>query len=298
MNDTISLNSGNVQQSLWRSTLRQFRRHRLAVASLILLLVFILLAVFANVISPYNPNDIDPRAAGVTRGFPQPPTLEHPFGTDDLNRDILARLLYGMRVSLAVGFLAMFISIGLGVTIGAVAGYRGGLLDNVLMRLVDVFLSVPSFILFLALNAIFIPSIWTVVLILSAFSWMDVARLVRAEFLALKEREFVVAAHAVGADPLRIILVHLLPNALAPVLVAATLAIPAAILSESALSFIGLGVPPPNASLGNLLQNAKAWLTSAWWLWLTPGLVISLTVLAFNFVGDGLRDAFDPTQKH
>ncbi|MCA0457082.1 MAG: ABC transporter permease [Chloroflexi bacterium] len=295
MSDTINLNTSIVQQSLWRSTLRQFRRHRLASASLALLVVFILLAVFANVISPYNPNDIDPRAAGVTRGFPQQPSIEHPFGTDDLNRDIFARLLYGMRVSLAVGFLAMFISIGLGVTIGALAGYTGGLLDNILMRLVDIFLSVPSFILFLALNSIFVPSIWTVVLILSAFSWMDVARLVRAEFLAIKEREFVVAAHAVGAAPLRIILVHLLPNALAPVLVAATLAIPAAILSESALSFIGLGVPPPNASLGNLLQDAKAWLTSAWWLWVTPGLVISLTVLAFNFVGDGLRDAFDPT---
>lgn len=297
MNDTVSLQNANVQQSLWRSTLRQFRRHRLANLSLIVLLVFIVLAVFANVISPYNPNDIDPRAAGVTRGFPQPPNLDHPFGTDDLNRDIFARLLYGMRVSLAVGFLAMFISIGVGLTVGALAGYRGGLLDNILMRLVDIFLSVPSFILFLALNAIFTPSIWTVVLILSAFSWMDVARLVRAEFLTLKEREFVIAAHAIGATPLRIILVHLLPNALAPVLVAATLAIPAAILSESALSFIGLGVPPPNASLGNLLQDAKAWLTSAWWLWLTPGLVISLTVLAFNFVGDGLRDAFDPTQR-
>ncbi len=295
MSNTVTLTNEVQQQSPWRLTLRQFQRHRLANASLILLIVFTALAIFADRIAPYNPNDIDPRAAGVTRGFPQPPTLEHPLGTDDLNRDLFARLLYGMRVSLAVGFFAMLISIGVGVTLGAVSGYAGGTLDNLLMRLVDIFLSVPSFILFLALNALLAPSIWTVIFILSAFSWMDVARLVRGEFLALKERDYVVAAHAIGATPLRIILSHLLPNALAPVLVAATLAIPAAILSESALSFIGLGVPPPDASLGNLLQNAKAWLTTAWWLWLTPGLVISLTVLAFNFVGDGLRDAFDPT---
>ncbi|MBI1281106.1 MAG: ABC transporter permease subunit [Anaerolineaceae bacterium] len=295
MSDTVALTTEPIAQNPWRITLRQFQRHRLANASLILLIVFCLLAVFADRISPFNPNDIDPRAAGVKRGFPQPPTLEHLFGTDDLNRDVSARLLYGMRVSLAVGFLSMFISIGIGVTLGAISGYAGGLLDNILMRLVDIFLSVPSFILFLALNALLTPSIWTVIFILSAFSWMDVARLVRGEFLALKERDYVIAAHAIGATPLRIILSHLLPNALAPVLVAATLAIPAAILSESALSFIGLGVPPPNASLGNMLQDAKAWLTTAWWLWLTPGLVISLTVLAFNFVGDGLRDAFDPT---
>ncbi len=294
MTDAVRLNV-RPHQSPWRMTLRQFQRHKLAVASMILLLVFSLLSIFAKVISPFNPNDIDPRAAGVTRGFPQPPTAEHILGTDSFNRDLLSRSLYGMRVSLAVGVFAMLISLIAGVAIGALAGYAGGLLDNVLMRIVDIFLSVPSFLIFLTLNALLPPSIWTIVLILGFFSWMDVARLVRAEFLGLKERDFILAAQALGASPWRLIVSHLLPNAVAPVLVAATLAIPTAILSESALSFIGLGVPPPDASLGNILQDAKAWLTSAWWMWLTPGLLISLIVLAFNFVGDGLRDALDPT---
>jgi peptide/nickel transport system permease protein len=294
MTEAARLNA-RPQQSLWRLTLRQFRRHRLAVASLILLVALSLLALFAGVISPYNPNDIDPRATGVTRGFPQPPTVEHLLGTDSFNRDLLSRALYGTRVSLAVGVFAMLISIVVGVTVGALAGYTGGLIDNVLMRLVDIFLSIPSFLVFLTLNVLLPPSIWNVVLILGFFSWMDVARLVRAEFLALKERDYILSARALGASPLRLIVSHLLPNAVAPVLVAATLAIPTAILSESALSFIGLGVPPPDASLGNILQDAKAWLTSAWWMWLTPGLLISLIVLAFNFVGDGLRDALDPT---
>ncbi len=294
MTDAVHLNT-RPQQSLWWMTLCQFQRHKLAVASLIVLIIFGLLSIFASVISPYNPNDIDPRAAGVTRGFPQPPTAEHLLGTDSFNRDLLARALYGMRVSLAVGVFAMLISLLAGVTVGALAGYAGGLLDNVLMRLVDIFLSVPSFLIFLTLNALLPPSIWNVVFILGFFSWMDVARLVRAEFLGLKERDFILAAQALGAPPWRLIVSHLLPNAVAPVLVAATLAIPAAILSESALSFIGLGVPPPDASLGNILQDAKAWLTSAWWMWLTPGLLISLIVLAFNFDGDGLRDALDPT---
>ncbi len=281
--------------SPWRLAWRQFRRHRLALGSAAVLSVFVVLALLAGIIAPYNPNAINPRDTTVRRGFPQPPSLEHPLGTDDFNRDLLSRALYGMRVSLVVGVFAMLITIAVGISVGALAGYAGGLIDNILMRLVDIFLSVPSFILFLALNALLAPSIWNVVLILGMFSWMDVARLVRAEFLSLKERDFVMAAQALGASPWRMMLSHLLPNAIAPVIVAATLAIPAAILSESALSFIGLGVPPPDASLGNLLQDAKAWMTTAWWLWVTPGVLISLIVLAFNFVGDGLRDSLDPT---
>ncbi|MCA9907184.1 MAG: ABC transporter permease [Anaerolineae bacterium] len=296
MNDTIAhLDIAPAAKTPFQITMAQFRRHKLAVVSLILLVIFVVLSLLADQIVPYDPNDIDPRAANVTRGFPQPPTAEHVLGTDDLNRDLLSRALFGMRVSLAVGFFAMLIAISLGVAVGTLSGYAGGAVDNLLMRMVDVFLSVPSFILFLTLNSLLPPSIWTVVIILGAFSWMDVARLVRAEMLALKEREFVIAARSLGATPLRLVLSHVLPNALAPILVAATLSIPAAILSESTLSFLGLGVPPPNASLGNMLQDAKAWLTNAWWMWLTPGVIISLIVLAFNFVGDGLRDAFDPT---
>ncbi len=285
----------HTHDSPWRLAWRQFRRHRLALGSAAVLSVFVVLALLAGIIAPYNPNAINPRDTTVRRGFPQPPSLEHPLGTDDFNRDLLSRALYGMRVSLVVGVFAMLITIAVGISVGALAGYAGGLVDNILMRLVDIFLSVPSFILFLALNALLAPSIWNVVLILGMFSWMDVARLVRAEFLSLKERDFVMAAQALGASPWRMMLSHLLPNAIAPVIVAATLAIPSAILSESALSFIGLGVPPPDASLGNLLQDAKAWMTTAWWLWVTPGVLISLIVLAFNFVGDGLRDSLDPT---
>ena len=283
------------QENIWRLTWRSFRRHRLAFFSLVLLVVLGTMSLLATQIAPYNPNDIDPRNPTVARGTPQAPSAQHLFGTDNYNRDVFSRALYGMRVSLGVGFLAMLISIGVGVFIGALAGYAGGLVDDILMRIVDVFLSVPSFILFLALNAILEPGIWNLILILGFFSWMDVARLVRAEFLALKERDYVLAARAVGVQPRRMILSHLLPNALAPIVVAATLVVPSAILSESALSYIGLGVPPPNASLGNMLEDAKAWMLTAWWMWVVPGTLISVIVLAFNFVGDGLRDAFDPT---
>lgn len=296
MNDQIlDLAAPPRQDSLWQLTWRSFRQHRLALFSLGLLVVLGTMALFAHQIAPYDPNDIDPRDPRVVRGVPQGPSTKHLLGTDNYNRDLFSRVLYGMRVSLGVGFLAMLISIGVGVLVGALAGYAGGLLDNLLMRVVDVFLSVPSFILFLALNAILDPSIWNLVLILGFFSWMDVARLVRAEFLALKERDYVLAARAIGATPRRMIVWHMLPNALAPIVVAATLVVPTAILSESALSYIGLGVPPPDASLGNMLEDAKAWMLTAWWMWVVPATLISLIVLAFNFVGDGLRDAFDPT---
>jgi len=296
MTDNTPLDlSASRQDNLWLLTWRSFRRHRLALFSLVLLIVLGNLAIFAHQVAPYNPNDIDPRDPRVVRGVPQEPSLDHLLGTDNYNRDLFSRVLYGMRISLGVGFLAMLISICVGVFVGALAGYAGGLLDNFLMRIVDVFLSVPSFILFLALNAILNPSIWNLIFILGFFSWMDVARLVRAEFLALKERDYVLAARSVGATPQRLILQHMLPNALAPIVVAATLVVPSAILSESALSYIGLGVPPPDASLGNMLEDAKAWMLTAWWMWVAPATLISVIVLAFNFVGDGLRDAFDPT---
>jgi peptide/nickel transport system permease protein len=298
MNDAVmrlNLPPARPERGIWQGVWRQFRRHRLASVSLVLLLLLGVLAVFAEQIAPYDPRDIDPRDAQAVRGFPQPPSLEHWLGTDDFNRDLLSRALFGMRISLAVGLLAMVISIGVGLAVGALAGYAGGLVDSILMRIVDIFLSVPSFVLFLALSAALDTSIWTIVFIIGVFSWMDVARLVRAEFLSLKQREFILAAQAIGASPWGLISRHLLPNAIAPVVVAATLAVPAAILGESALSFVGLGVPPPDASLGSMLQDAKAWLATAWWMWLVPGILISLIVLAFNFVGDGLRDALDPT---
>lgn len=273
---------------------RQFRLHRLAVFSLIMLIMLVIAALRAEQLAPYDPNDIDVSDPRTMRGFPEPPSIEHPLGTDDFSRDLLSRALFGMRISLGVGFMAMAIGVSLGTLLGALAGYMGGFTDSALMRLVDVFLSVPSFVLFLALNAALSPSIWNIIVILGLFSWMDIARIVRAEFLSLKARDFVMAARAMGASPWHTMTRHLLPNTLAPVIVAATLAVPLAILSESALSFLGLGVPPPDASLGSMLQGAQAWLVTAWWMWVIPGTLISLIVLAFNFVGDGLRDALDP----
>jgi peptide/nickel transport system permease protein len=257
MTRPVQLSESTVTQaSLWRITWRNFRRHRLALASLILLIVLGLMAVFADQIAPFNPNDINSQDPGVTRGMPEPPSALHLFGTDNYNRDVFSRARYGMRVSLSVGFMAMLISISLGMLIGIVAGYSGGLLDNALMRIVDIFLSLPSFILFLALNAILEASIWNLILILGFFSWMDVSRLVRAEILALKERDFVIAScPSVPAAPDHP--GHLLPNALAPIIVAATLVVPSAILSESALCYIGLGVRRRMPAWGTLLKTPR-----------------------------------------
>jgi len=270
---------------------RQFRRHKLALASVAVLLILFAVAILADVIAPYDPNQVNPQLA---RGYPQPPSAQHWLGTDELGRDYLSRAMSGARVSLSVGFVAVGISIAIGVVLGSLAGYFGGRVDNLIMRTVDVFLSVPAFFLILTVNAYLPPSIYNVMVVIGLFSWMGVARLVRGQFLSLKEKEFIAAARAVGVPGWRLVTRHLLPNSLAPIIVAATLAIPAAILTESALSFLGLGVQPPQASWGSMLENAQIWLTEAWWMWVPPGVLISITVLAFNFVGDGLRDALDP----
>ncbi len=275
----------------WKLILRQFRRHRLAVLSAILLGVMLVLAVFTDVLTPYDPNATNTAYAG---GKPQPPSLEYALGTDNYGRDYLSRAMVGARVSLFVGVSAVVFEILIGVSIGAAAGYFGGWVDNVLMRFTDIFLSIPGFFLLLIISGVFEGTLLALIILIGALNWMTVARLVRAEFLSLKQREFVVAAHCIGVPGWRLITRHLLPNALAPIIVAATLSVPYAILTESALSFLGLGVPPPHASLGKMLEEAQQWLRSAWWMWVVPGLIISTIVLAFNFVGDGLRDAFDP----
>jgi peptide/nickel transport system permease protein len=270
---------------------RQFRRHKLAMASAIILLLLFAVAVLGDVISPYDPNAVNPQLA---RGYPQPPSKEHWLGTDELGRDYLSRAISGARISLSIGFVAVGISLAVGVAMGAAAGYFAGKVDGTIMRIVDVFLSVPTFFLILTVNAYLPPSIYNIMAVIGLFSWMGVARLVRGQFLSLKEKDFLMAARAVGVPGKRLIARHLLPNAMAPVIVAATLAIPAAILTESGLSFLGLGVQAPQASWGSMLENAQAWLSLAWWMWVPPGVLISVTVLAFNFVGDGLRDALDP----
>ncbi len=249
-------------------------------------------AVFAPLLTPYDPIALDVRAIYLG------PSAAHPLGTDALGRDVLARLLYGARVSLWVGFVAVGLSVCIGLILGLTAGYFGGIVDELLMRLVDIMLCFPSFFLILAVIAILEPSLTNIMIVIGLTSWMSVARLVRAEALSLRKRDFIQAARLSGASHLRILLVHVLPNALAPVLVAATLGVAGAILTESALSFLGLGVQPPTPSWGNMLMEGKDALEIAPWLSIFPGLAILFTVLGYNLLGESLRDLFDPKLKH
>ncbi|MGW8272745.1 MAG: ABC transporter permease, partial [Thermodesulfovibrionales bacterium] len=222
------------------------------------------------------------------------PSGAHWLGTDDLGRDVLSRMIYGSRVSLLVGFVAVGISVVIGVAAGAVSGYYGGAVDRVIMRFVDIMLSIPTFFLILAVIAFVGPGIWNIMIIIGLTSWMGVARLVRAEFLSLNSREFILSSKSVGMGDVRIMLRHMLPNSLAPVLVSAVLGIAAAVLVESGLSFLGLGVQPPDPSWGNILTLGKSNIEIAWWLSVYPGVAILLTVLGYNLLGEGLRDALDP----
>jgi len=247
-----------------------------------------LAALLAPWIAPFDPNAINVDALLLT------PSLAHPLGTDALGRDVFSRILFGGRVSLWVGFVAVGISTGIGLALGLIAGYFGGLIDEIIMRLVDVMLCFPSFFLILAVIAFLEPSLTNIMAVIGLTSWMGVARLVRAETLSLRGRDFVLAAKVAGAGPVRIIVRHILPNALAPVLVSATLGVAGAILVESSLSFLGLGVQPPDASWGNMLMDGKEVLEIASWLSVYPGLAILLTVLGYNLLGESLRDILDP----
>jgi peptide/nickel transport system permease protein len=291
MSSVVALANTKAPESQGALVWRQFRRHKLAVASTLVLILLTFVSIFAEQLAAHDPNAIN---ASYARGKPQPPSVEYPLGTDNYGRDYLARTMVGLRVSLVVGLTAVAFQLVIGVTIGALAGYYGGWVDNLLMRITDVFLSVPAFLLLLILTGILGGGLLALIFAIGALNWMTVARLVRAEILSLKEREFVVAGRSIGVPAWRLILVYLLPNTAGSIIVAATLAVPSAILTESALSFLGLGVPPPNASLGNLLGEAQQWIRTSWWIWIVPGVAISMTVLAFNFVGDGLRDALDP----
>jgi peptide/nickel transport system permease protein len=270
---------------------QRFSRNRLAVAGLFLVLCLFIIALLAHRISPYNPALID------VNQILYPPSSKHWLGTDQLGRDVLSRMVWGSRISLLVGFVAIGIATLIGTILGALAGYYGGWIDNIIMRFVDIMLCFPTFFLILAVIAILEPSIWNIMIVIGVTSWMGVARLIRAEFLSLMDREFVLAARAEGAGDLRIIFRHVLPNALAPVLVAATLGVAAAILTESALSFLGIGVQPPTPSWGNMLTAGKDNIEIAWWLSVYPGLAILLTVLGYNLLGEGIRDAVDPRLK-
>ena len=272
-----------------RLAAERFAAHRLAVVSIFVLLALALLSAFAPFISPY-----DPERTRLLDIYERPSAI-HPFGTDSLGRDLATRILYGGRVSLSVGVLAVTVAISFGTLVGMLAGYYGRWVDTVLMRFVDMMFSFPRLFLLIIFGVFFKGmTLGVIVLVLGLLSWMTTSRLVRAQFLSLKEREFVVAARSVGVPDVRIILRHLLPNALAPIIVAATLGVASAIISESTLSFLGLGIQPPTPSWGNMLRDATSDMEKAPWLAIFPGLAIFLAVVAINFIGDGLRDALDP----
>jgi len=283
--------SSGEQEKLRHLFWKRFRKNGLPLVGALIVIFLFIIALMAPVISPYDPGQIN------IKRVLQEPTAEHIFGTDSLGRDVLSRMIWGSRISLLVGFVAVGIATLIGIFLGALAGYYGRWADNLIMRFVDIMLCFPTFFLILAVIALLEPNIWNIMIIIGITGWMGVARLVRAEFLSLKERDFTVAEKALGAKDFRIIFRHILPNAMAPILVSATLGVAGAILTESALSFLGIGVQPPTPSWGNILTAGKDNIEIAWWLSLYPGLAILITVLGYNLLGEGIRDAIDPRLK-
>lgn len=269
---------------------RRFARHRQAAAGLVLLAALCLSALLTPYLAPHDPSAQD----RVVETRYQSPSAQHPLGTDRFGRDVLSRVLYGARISLGIGFVAVLIAITLGTVLGAGSGYLGGWADTVTMRSVDLLLSFPRLVLLITVVALFEPSIALVTVVLGLTGWMGTSRVVRGEVLSVREQPYVEAARALGYSDGRILFRHVLPNALGPVIVAATLGVGNTILAEAALSFLGLGVQPPTASWGNMVAAGRDVMLEAWWITLFPGLAIVLTVMSFNLVGDGLRDAMDP----
>jgi peptide/nickel transport system permease protein len=282
----------SMQELIWK----RFRRHPGAIMGCIVL-GCIILAVSLAGLSPYNPEKSD-----MTARY-QSPSLAHPMGTDALGRDLMTRVLYGGRISLTVGFSVMVITLLIGVPVGAIAGYFGGWVDNILMRITDAALALPSLLVLILLSAILREvdapllksnPVLTIAAVIGLLAWMFVARLVRASYLTIREMDYVTATRSLGASNLRIIALHIFPNAIGPVIVESTLEVAYAILEESGLSFLGFGIQPPTPSWGNLLSNAQEYMVKYPWLAIFPGLMIFLSVISINYIGDGLRDAFDP----
>lgn len=268
--------------------IRFIQKHVILLSGLVIVLVMAFLAIFAPFLAPYDPTMLHLNAVL------EPPSNTFLLGTDALGRDVLSRLLYGARASLGVGFIAVGIAVVIGVFFGLIAGYFRGIIDEIIMRGVDTMLCFPSFFLILAVIAFLEPSLINIMIIIGLTSWMGVARLVRAETLSLRERDFIAATKLCGASTIRILFIHILPNTLTPVFISATLGIAGAILVESSLSFLGLGVQPPDPSWGNMLMEGKDTLEIAPWLSFYPGLAILITILGYNLLGEGLRDTFDP----
>jgi peptide/nickel transport system permease protein len=283
--------AGGARPSEWSRSWRRFARYRPGLIGLGFILVLIALALFPDAFAPHPYTQIFRGMRGA------PPAWGHPLGFDHIGRDVLSRIIWGSRVALLVGLLATGIAVVIGVAVGAVAGYMGGWVDSVLSRLVDTLMAYPLLVLLITLAAVLGPSLVTVVVIIGLTTWAQYARVVRADVLSLREREFVLAAQAAGASATRIIFRHVVPNVLGPVIVLASLGIGGIILLESALSFLGLGAQPPTASWGGMLADGRAFILTYPQIAIAPGVMISLTVLAFNLVGDGLRDALDPRQK-
>jgi ABC-type dipeptide/oligopeptide/nickel transport system permease subunit len=301
-------------RSQWQYARIRFFRHKLAVASLIVLILFGIVAIFAKQLAPYGYDEINLETVDPETGLALSPRLDdwHIFGTDQLGRDYLSRIIYGIRTSLWVAIFVALLSTAIGTAVGAVSGYYGGRVDNLLMRFTDLILTLPGLAVLLTAAVYFgsndsevtvgpltftIPQPMKIGLILAFLFWVGLARIVRGLFLSLREKEFVEAAKAAGASDMRIIVRHILPNCVGPIVVFTTLITAAAILTEAALSFIGYGIQPPNAALGKLIVDGQSEGFTLWWLVVFPGLVITIIALAINFVGDGLRDALDPTQR-
>jgi peptide/nickel transport system permease protein len=277
-------------ESVTLRTLRRFRRHRLAVMAVVVLMIIVLMALFADFITGFPYDQVDLRARS------SPPSEQHLFGTDRVGRDVWSRMIYGARISLAVGLGATALSTVIGVIVGSVAGFYGKWVDMLLMRITDVVLTFPSIVIMLTLAALLPRTIWAIVFVIGILGWPAVARLVRAQFLSLKEQEYVLAARSIGVSNTRIMFVHILPNVIAPLVALVTFSIGSAILTEAGLSFLGLGVPPPTPSWGNMLETARNLdiLRNLPWTWIPPAVMTVITLLCVNFIGDGIRDAVDP----
>ncbi len=288
-----NINTSNKKRSQWLEVWRRLKRNKMAVLGLVILIILVLLAVFANVIANYDNVVIKQNLSQRL----QAPSAAHWLGTDEFGRDIFARLVHGTRVSLQVGIIAVGISIIIGGILGAIAGYYGGKLDNIIMRVMDIFLAVPSILLAIAIVSALGPSILNLMLAISISSVPSYARIVRASVLSIRDQEFIEAAKAIGASNTRIIFRHIIPNSLAPVIVQATLGVASAILSTAGLSFIGLGIQPPAPEWGSMLSGGRQYLRYAWWVTTFPGVAIMITILSLNLLGDGLRDALDPRLK-